>query len=63
MKTVFKITLQDIKDKCKIIEHFETEVSNETAAKVKAMSYLRQMRAINHWHGKRYKSKIELIEE
>ena len=63
MKTVFKITLQDIKSKGAIIERFETEVSNLTLAKIKAMSYLRQMRAINHWHGKRYKSKIQLIEE
>jgi hypothetical protein len=63
MKKTFKITLTDIKNKASIIEYFETEVSNPTLAKIKAMSFLRQMRAINHWHGKRYKSNIQLIEE
>lgn len=62
MKKTFKITLQDVKNKASIIEYFETEVPNDTLAKIKAMSFLRQMRAINHWHGKRYKSNIQLIE-
>jgi hypothetical protein len=62
MKKTFKITLQDIKNKNTIIEHFETEVSDLTLATVKAINHCRLMRGHNGWVGKKYKSKIELIE-
>jgi hypothetical protein len=62
MKKNFKITLQDIKNKNTIIEHFETEVSDLTLARVKAINHCRLMRGKNGWIGKKYKSDIQLIE-